>query len=71
MIQGGSSGLGRSLTKIYAARGCPIVVTGLEEPDLQSLVKECGNEFANFNVFYIAGDCTNEDDCKRIVDFMI
>lgn len=31
LVQGGSSGLGRELAKVYAGRGCPVVVTGRNE----------------------------------------
>jgi len=41
LVQGASSGLGRSIAKTYAGRGCPMVVTGRNEKELQSLVAEC------------------------------
>lgn len=31
LVQGASSGLGRELAKVYAGRGCPMVVTGRNE----------------------------------------
>jgi len=38
LITGASSGLGLHLTKIYAARGCPIVISGRNEKALKDLV---------------------------------
>ena len=71
LIQGGSSGVGKELAKIYAARGCPVCVTGRNEKELQSVVKYCQDEYGNGNVQYVLGDTTIESDCERIVDFTI
>lgn len=38
LITGASSGIGWQLTKIYAARGCPIVITGRNEKALKDLI---------------------------------
>jgi dehydrogenase/reductase SDR family member 7B len=59
------------MAKTYAGRGCPMVVTGRNEKELQSLVAECNSSYSNFNVHYICGDCSVEEDCKKIVEFMI
>ena len=71
LITGASSGIGLQLTKIYAARGCPIVITGRNEKALQDLVSSCNSEFSNFNVHYVIGEVTLEADCQKIVDFCI
>jgi short-subunit dehydrogenase len=34
LVHGASSGIGRELAKIYASRGCPMVVTGRNEKEL-------------------------------------
>jgi len=34
LVQGASSGLGREMAKIYARRGCPMVITGRNEKEL-------------------------------------
>jgi short-subunit dehydrogenase len=71
LVQGASSGLGRELAKTYAGRGCPMVVTGRNEEELQKLVQLCQSEYSNYNVFYITGDASKEDDCRKITEFMI
>lgn len=71
LIQGASSGLGRELARVYAGRGCPMVVTGRNEQALKDLVASIHSDFSNFNVHYITGDACIEEDCKKIVDFMI
>ena len=71
LIQGGSSGVGKELAKIYAARGCPVCITGRNEKELQSVVKFCLDEYGNQNIIYITGDTTIEADCERVVDFTI
>jgi len=48
-----------------------MVVTGRNETELKSLIKQIQSDYSNFNVHYICGDTANEADCKRIVDFMI
>ena len=69
LVQGAASGLGRAVSKIYAGRGCPMILTDRDEKGLQSLVKECANDFGNANVHYILGDCTKEEDCKAVCEF--
>lgn len=71
LVQGASSGLGRELAKIYAGRGCPMVVTGRNEEELKKLVLLIQSDYSNFNVHYITGDASNEDDCRKITEFMI
>jgi len=31
----------------------------------------CQSDYSNYNVFYITGDASNEDDCRKITEFMI
>lgn len=71
LVQGASSGLGRELAKVYAGRGCPMVVTGRNEEALKELVSQIQKEYSNFNVHYICGDASSEDDCRAITEFMI
>ena len=37
LVQGASGGLGQEITKIYAGRGCPMVITGRNEQALIDL----------------------------------
>ena len=71
LVQGATGGLGKEITKIYAGRGCPMVITGRNEDVLKALQKECHDYFSNYNVHYIVADCTTEKECQRVVDFMI
>lgn len=48
-----------------------MVVTGRNEKELQQLVAECHSEYSNFNIHYISGDASKEEECKKIVEFMI
>lgn len=63
LVQGASSGIGKEMAKIYAARGCPLVITGRNEKELQEIVKFCESKYQNKNVHYITGEATNESDC--------
>jgi short-subunit dehydrogenase len=71
LVQGASSGLGKEIAKLYACRGCSMVLTGRNEKALQKLVEEIKNSLGNFNVHYVLGDATREEDAKNIVDFTL
>jgi len=71
LVQGASSGLGLHMSKIYASRGCPMVLTGRNEQALKSLVKDINDNLGNFNVYYVLGDTTKEEDAKKIVEFAL
>ena len=66
LIQGASSGLGALLAKKYAARGCPVILTGRNEEALKKIVDEIHND-GNKNAYYILGESTSEADAKKIV----
>ena len=71
LVQGASSGLGREVAKIYASRGCPMVVTARNEAALKELVQECQVQYRNPNVFYICGDAGSDEDCRKIIEFTV
>ena len=71
LVQGAASGLGRAISKIYAKRGSPLVVTDRDEKGLKTLVEECASEFGNKNVHMVAGDATKEEDCRQICEFAV
>jgi short-subunit dehydrogenase len=71
LVQGAASGLGLNITKLYASRGCKMVLTDRNEAGLKTVVKDLNDNLGNFNVHYIAGDATSEDDCKKVVEFTI
>jgi len=59
------------MAKIYASRGCPLVLTARSEKPLQDLVQELTQTYKNMQIFYVTGDSTKESDCDAIVDFTI
>ena len=48
-----------------------MVITGRNERELISLIQLIQSEYSNFNVHYITGDASKEEDCQKIVEFMI
>lgn len=48
-----------------------MVVTGRNEEELKKLVQQIQSDYSNFNVHYICGEASSEEDCKRIVEFMV
>ena len=71
LIQGASSGLGYQLALKYAARGCPLVVSGRNEKQLQLLVKECKQMHGNSQVVYKVAEATDIRQCQELVDFTV
>ncbi|KAI0512836.1 short-chain dehydrogenase [Xylaria bambusicola] len=61
IILGASSGVGRALTKHYAARGARVCPVARREELLQELVKECGSQCTPFT-----GDFTSPADMERL-----
>ncbi|KAK5631373.1 hypothetical protein RRF57_007087 [Xylaria bambusicola] len=61
IILGASSGVGRALTKLYAARGAKVCPVARREELLQELVNECGTQCTPFT-----GDFTAPVDMERL-----
>lgn len=59
------------MTYRYAARGCPVIVSGRNEQALKIVVKRCAEEFGNLDVHYFIADATIEEHNKALVDFAI
>ena len=47
-----------------------MVITGRKEKELEMVVQYC-NSIGNDNVHYITGEATNEEDCRKIVEFAL
>ena len=71
LIQGASSGLGKEMAKRYAQRDCPVMCSGRNEAELQSLVDYCRKEYGNKNVHYKVAEATSESDAKALVEYTI
>ena len=61
VILGASSGVGRALTKHYAARGARVYAIARREELVHRLVDECGASCEAF-----VGDFTNPEDMERL-----
>ncbi|KAI2642259.1 short chain dehydrogenase [Xylaria nigripes] len=61
LILGASSGLGRTLTKQYAARGARVCAVARRSEPLIQLAKECGNQYVPF-----VADFTEPADMARL-----
>ena len=71
LVQGASSGLGKEIALRYAERQCPMVVSGRNEKELISLVKQCKQKFGNSSVFYKIAEAASESDAKDLVEFTL
>ncbi|KAI0376789.1 NAD(P)-binding protein [Hypomontagnella monticulosa] len=61
LILGASSGLGRMLARLYAARGAHVCIVSRREEQLSTLSKECGEK-----CFWVAADFSNVGDMVRV-----
>jgi len=61
LVQGASSGVGREMTYRYAARGCPVVISGRNQVALEKVVAHCAKEFGNVDIHYFIADCQIEE----------
>jgi len=61
LINGASSGVGREIAYRYAARGCPIVISGRNKVALDEVVAKCKSEFGNQDVHAFVADANNEE----------
>lgn len=61
LIIGASSGLGRILARLYAARGAHVCVVARREEQLKKLSEECGEK-----CFWVAADFSNVGDVVRV-----
>lgn len=65
LVTGASSGIGARTAQKFAQLGASLSLTGRKLENLQKVAKECEGQNA---AFVVAGDITNADDTKRIVD---
>lgn len=65
LVTGASSGIGARTAQKFAQLGASLSLTGRKLENLQKVAKECEGQNA---AFVVAGDITNPEDTKRIVD---
>lgn len=65
LVTGASSGIGARTAQKFAQLGASLSLTGRKLENLQKVAKECEGQNA---AFVVAGDITNVEDTKRIVD---
>jgi NAD(P)-dependent dehydrogenase (short-subunit alcohol dehydrogenase family) len=68
-MQGGDSGIGRSVALLYALEGADVVINYLEveEKDAQDTKKLIEEHAKGRKVHLIAKDISKEENCKSIV----
>ncbi len=69
IITGGGTGIGKATARLFAQEGANIVITGRTENSLNDTSLELGNE--GLEISCLAGDVSNETDCKKAVDFTV
>ncbi|XP_037799707.1 uncharacterized oxidoreductase TM_0325-like isoform X2 [Penaeus monodon] len=72
LITGASSGIGRGCAVTLAKEKCQLAITGRNVEALKEtagLCQEAG--LAQDKILQVAGDLSNDEDCKRIVDSTI
>ncbi|KAI1330586.1 short chain dehydrogenase [Xylariaceae sp. FL0255] len=67
LILGASSGLGRTLTKQYAARGARVCAVARRKTQLEQLASECGDN----HCLYVPADFTVAADMLRLRDTLL
>ncbi len=69
VVTGGTSGIGLSLVKEFAAYGTKIVAASIDTEYLKPLEEEFQKEGREVLIMY--ADVTREEDCKKIIDLTI
>ncbi|VVC28262.1 NAD(P)-binding domain,Short-chain dehydrogenase/reductase, conserved site,Short-chain [Cinara cedri] len=70
LITGASSGIGAATALHFSKLGAKLALTGRNLFNLQNIADQC-EKLGTSKPFVIAGDLTNEDDTKRILDSTI
>jgi NAD(P)-dependent dehydrogenase (short-subunit alcohol dehydrogenase family) len=66
LVTGGSRGLGLQMARALGEAGASIVLSSRKEEDLEAAVKEL--KVFGIDASWVAGDCSDEQDIKNIVD---
>nr|XP_027224883.1 LOW QUALITY PROTEIN: uncharacterized protein LOC113817085 [Penaeus vannamei] len=68
LITGASSGIGRGCAVTLAQEKCQLVITGRNVEALKETAGLCTRLGWRRTRYQVAGDLSNDEDCKRIVD---
>lgn len=71
IITGASSGIGKATAEVFAKNGAKIVLNARNEMLLNEVVDSIKKEFSNPSILAVAGDVSNEADCKKLIDAAI
>ena len=66
IVTGGGSGIGRSITVLFAKEGADVVIIGRREEALKETCK-----INEKKISYVIGDITKEENIKNLVDYVI
>lgn len=66
IITGASSGIGKSLALVLAARGANIILAARKAETLQKVAQSC--QEMNARAIPVQADVTKEADCKKLID---
>jgi len=66
IVGGGSQGIGLGIATALAAEGAKVVISARREADLVAAVERIKAETGG-DVSYVAADCRQAEDCKRVV----
>jgi 3-hydroxybutyrate dehydrogenase len=68
LVTGAGSGIGRALTTALAQNGLTVAATDIDEAGLAETCDRCGELDVPGRVVEIAGDLTDDEDVRRVVD---
>jgi NAD(P)-dependent dehydrogenase (short-subunit alcohol dehydrogenase family) len=72
LILGASSGIGRTIARLYAERGARVCVVGRRQTKIQEIVEECrdlgvwNSSYGASRILGLTGDFADVDDMVRI-----
>jgi NAD(P)-dependent dehydrogenase (short-subunit alcohol dehydrogenase family) len=64
VVTGGTSGIGESVSRLFAAEGAKLVILGQKQEPGLSLIRELGED----NAVFISGDVSQPETGKRVVE---
>ena len=65
IVTGGGSGIGRSITVLFAKEGADVVIIGRNEEALKETCK-----LNEKKISYVVGDITKEENIKKLLDYV-
>ena len=65
LVTGGSSGIGKSISILFAKEGANVVIISRNEEDLKETCK-----LNNEKISYVVGDITKDESIKKLVEYI-